>query len=215
MSRGFDMNHLKSAQMSNLARQHQRGVSLILVMIVLTVVSMIGVAGIQISVMGERGARNDRDYQVAWQSAEAGLMDAENDLWGPGASSRRSVFGPITDLSKFVDGCGTSSTSIGLCTINASGKPAWVKVDFDDKSSSAPTTEYGKFTGRSFTAGGPGIQPAKKPRYVIEAIQDSAGAGSSTRKLGTEDPKYVFRVTSMGFGPRADIQAVVQIIYRN
>lgn len=27
--------------------------------------------------------------------------------------------------------------------------------------------------------------------------------------------KYVFRVTAMGFGPRDDIQAVTQIIYRN
>ena len=67
----------------------QKGASLIMVMIILTIVSMIGIAGVQISMMSERGARNDRDYQLAWQSAEAGLMDAENDLFGPGASSRR------------------------------------------------------------------------------------------------------------------------------
>ncbi|NML87021.1 MAG: pilus assembly protein, partial [Polaromonas sp.] len=27
--------------------------------------------------------------------------------------------------------------------------------------------------------------------------------------------KYVYRVTAMGFGPRVDIQAVLQMIYRD
>ncbi|MBC7719609.1 MAG: hypothetical protein H7Z77_07440, partial [Chitinophagaceae bacterium] len=52
-------------------RKRQQGASLIMVLIVLTVVSLLGVAGIQISMMSERGARNDRDQQIAWQAAEA------------------------------------------------------------------------------------------------------------------------------------------------
>ena len=193
----------------------QGGASLILVMIILTIVSMIGIAGVQISMMGERSARNDRDYQVAWQSAEAGLMDAENDLFGPGASSRRAVFGSTTNKAAFVEGCGTSGDSKGLCALAVTGKPAWVSVNFDLSGNTAATTAYGDFTGRAFAAGGAGIQPARRPRYVIEAIPDSAGAGSTSRNLGVEETKYVFRVTSMGFGPRADIQAVVQMLYRN
>ena len=184
-------------------------------MIILTIVSMIGIAGIQISTMSERSARNDRDYQIAWQSAEAGLMDAENDLFGPGPSIRRSIFGPTTDLAKFVDNCGTASISRGLCALELSGRPAWVAADFNASGAAAPTARYGEFTGRTFAAGGPGIQPAREPRYVMEPIEDNAGPGSSGRKLGADDPKYNFRVTSLGFGPRADIQAVVQMIYRN
>ena len=184
-------------------------------MIILTIVSMIGIAGIQISMMSERSARNDRDYQIAWQSSEAGLMDAENDLFGPGASSRRSVFGPTTNLAAFKEGCGATTSTRGLCALKlTAGKPAWVSVNFEGSGNAAPTTEYGEFTGRTFAAGGPGVQPARKPRYVIEAIPDTVGAGSESRKLGEEDPKYVFRVTSMGFGPRNDIQAVVQMTYR-
>ena len=193
----------------------QGGASLILVMIILTIVSMIGIAGVQISMMSERGARNDRDYQLAWQSAEAGLMDAENDLFGPGTSSRRSVFGPTTNKAAFIDGCGTAGDSKGLCALVATGKPAWLTADFDLSDSNAVATVYGDFTKRTFAAGGVGIQPARKPRYVIEAIPDKAGTGSTSRNLALDDPKYVFRVTSMGFGPRADIQAVVQMIYRN
>jgi type IV pilus assembly protein PilX len=195
--------------------RQQAGASLIMVMIILTVVSMIGIAGVQISAMGERGARNDRDYQIAWQSAEAGLIDAEMDLYGPGTSTRRSVFTPQTSLISFVDGCGTSGNSQGLCSMSASGKAAWLLPDFTATGSSAPTAEYGTFTNRTFQAGSSGFQPSKKPRYVIEAIPDSFGAGSASRDQSDPSPKYVFRVTAMGFGPRDDIQAVVQMVYRN
>lgn len=190
----------------------QRGASLIMVMIILTIVSLLGVAGIQISLMSERGARNDRDQQLAWQSAEAALLDAENDIYGPGTSSRRATFTPGTNLQAFTDGCGTSGNSIGLCTLVSSGRPTWLTAafDFSATASSAPSTAYGTYTGQTFATGGVGVQPAQAPRYVIEPIRDPAD-----RDLGSSTPKYVYRVTAMGFGPRTDIQAVVQMIYRN
>lgn len=191
----------------------QMGASLIVVMIILTVVSLLGVAGIQISMMSERGARNDRDRQVAWQSAEAALMDAEFDMFGPGPSTRRASFS--SDVSAFAPGCGSSGISTGLCEIVGTGKPAWLTVSFEATGSTARTAEFGAFTGRSFAAGGIGVQPAKRPRYVIEAIPDQFGAGAVSRNLSSGDVKYVYRVTSMGFGPRDDIQAVLQMIYRN
>lgn len=196
-------------------RRQQAGASLIMVMIILTIVSMLGIAGIQISAMSERGARNDRDYQIAWQSAEAGLIDSEIDLYGPGSSTRRGIFTPQTSSISFLDGCGTSGNSQGLCSMSTSGKAAWLRPDFTLIGTSAPTAEYGAFTGQTFQAGSSGFQPSKKPRYVIEAIPDSFGAGSASRDRSDPAPKFVFRVTSMGFGPRDDIQAVVQMIYRD
>ena len=190
----------------------QRGASLIAVMIILTIVSLLGVAAIQVSMLSERGARNDRDLQLAWQSAEAGLADAEVDLWATNASSnsRQLTFKPVTNLSAFVAGCGTSSTNRGLCALVNSGKPAWLTVDFTATGSSAPTIEYGTFTDGAFVAGGLGVQPAQKPRYVVEVIPDPG-----ERDAGTPDSKYIFRVTAMGFGPRSEIQAVMQMLYRD
>lgn len=220
MSKGFDMNltgHRRSKAAKSFAMlPKQRGASLIMVMIILTIVSMIGIAGIQISTMGERGARNDRDYQLAWQSAEAGLMDAESDIFGPGASTRRSVFMPTgierIDLSKFVPGCGAAGNSRGLCGMPGPGKPQWLSADFEVQDSTAQTTKYGEFTGNAFAAGA-GAGPARAPRYLIELMRDSAGVGSECRDE-TAEPCYVYRVTAMGFGPRQDIQAVLQMIYR-
>lgn len=195
--------------------RRSRGISLIVVMIILLIVSILGVAGIQISMMAERGTRNDRDTQIAWQAAEAALIDAEFDIEGqPTTSShlRSSIFNSgSTDISKFVDSCGNSANSIGLCSFNATGKPAWLTVDFANTSSSASTTAFGTYTDRSFPAGSKGIQPAQAPRYVIEPIPDPAVA----RTAGPTGMKYVYRVTAMGFGPRTDIQVALQMIYRN
>lgn len=190
----------------------QNGASLIAVMIILTIVSLLGVAAIQVSMLSERGARNDRDLQLAWQSAEAALSDAETDLWATNTSTnkRQSTFSPVTNVSAFAVDCGTSSTNRGLCALVNSGKPAWLTTDFTATGSSAPTVEYGTFTGAAFTAGGLGVQPAQKPRYMVEVIPDPG-----ERDAGATNSKYIYRVTAMGFGPRTEIQAVLQMLYRD
>ena len=212
---------MQTKLISPLAKSNtQQGASLIMVLIILTIVSLLGVAGIQVSMLSERGARNDRDKLLAWQSAEAGLADAELDIFTPqspavSVSSRGTYFSPSTNLPAFVDGCGSTGNSIGLCTLVAANKPAWLKVDFGATGSGAQTTEYGFYTGLTFAAGIVGVQPFQKPRYIIEPIPDQFGAGSASRDLGSSDTKFVYRVTAMGFGPRADIQAVVQMLYRD
>ena len=205
----------------NLAPMSQRGLSLIVVMLILIVVSVLGVGGIQISMMGERSTRNERDMQVAWQGAEAGLIDAEFDIEGlPAASTnkRNSIFkrGDV-DLAKFIDNCGDSGQSIGLCGLKETGKPAWLTVDFTATGTGAKAVELGTYTGRDFPSGVKGIQPAKPPRYVIEPILDRYGVKSyrTTDPPAGSGPSYVYRVTSMGFGPNGETQGVLQMIYRN
>lgn len=186
------------------------GVSLIIVMIVLAVVSLLGVASIKISSLGEKSARNDRDLQIAFQSAEAALLDAEYDIRGPVTSTRRLKFG--NELSSFKTGCGTVDNA-GLCDSVELGLPAWLTVDFAVTNSSAKSAAYGQFTNQAFSMGSTGIRPSKKPRYVIEPIQDSA-AGGTSRNKSLENPSISYRVTAIGYGPRDDIQTVLQILVR-
>lgn len=188
----------------------QRGASLIMVMLILIVVSILGVGAAQIAILGERSARNDRDYQVAWQSAEAALLDAEFDIRGDTGitATRKDVFTANNQIA-FVEGCGTSGNSKGLCLPTVVGKPVWLQIDF--AAASTPTAEFGQFTGRSFDAGGLGVKPVRKPRYMIEALSDAEIFGDKSAKA---KKKLVYRVTAMGFGPREDIQAVVQTVFR-
>ncbi len=191
------------------------GASLIVVMLLLVVVSILGVSGIQVAMMGERGTRNDRDQQIAWQSAEAALMDAEFDIEGLPATStskRNTIFKyRETDVAQFIQDCGTSGQNVGLCNFNDMGKPAWLTVDFTATGTGAPTTQFGTFTDRTFPAGSKGVQPIRPPRYVIEPISDPKVDRTKPENLRT----YIYRVTAMGFGPNAETQAVVQMIYRN
>lgn len=182
----------------------ENGASLIIVLMTLVIVSLLGVGGAQIALMSERGARNDRDQQVAWQAAESALLDAEIDI-SDTASTRNALFDSKTS-TVFLQGCGSTGTSRGLCGLTLSGKPAWLTVDFSTTGNSAATTALGTFTNRIFAAGGVGIQPSKAPRYVIELTPDPESDPS--------EPSYLYRITAMGFGPRDDIQSVLQTLYR-
>lgn len=188
-------------------RSDQRGLSLIMVLLILVVVSLLGVGGAQIALMSERGARNDRDQQVAWQAAEAALIDAEIDMRNT-SSTRQAIFDGKSVLAFPPFGCGTSGSSRGLCAIAITGKPSWLTTDFTSTSGSAPTTAFGTFTSSTFAAGGVGIQAAQAPRYIIEPILALSGDKANP------EPEVLYRVTTMGFGPRVDIQSMIQMLYR-
>lgn len=198
-------------------RDAQAGMSLITVLLILVVVSILGVAGIRISMMGERSTRNDRDLQLAWQSAEAALIDAELDILGEPAGSAAGRGGIFqrgsTDVSKFLPGCGNSldTKNTGLCYSVPGLAPDWLTVDLASSSGNPSSVGFGTFTGRSFPSGQTGIQPFAPPRYVIELVPDPDGA----RTTAPKDRKYVYRVTAMGFGPSSSTQSVLQIVYRN
>jgi len=197
----------------NQPHQQQRGVSLIVVLILLVIVSLLGVGAAQIAGMGERSARNDRDMQVAWQSAEAALMDAQCDIdpnnsgnssATPCVGSRVSTFANATNTNAF-----TSPCTAGLCALATTGKPAWLTADLNNPSSTT-TAAFGDFTSRTYQTGLGGVSPAAKPRYIIEPIEDP-----QNRDLSGASTSYIYRITALGYGPRTDIQAVSQIIYRD
>jgi type IV pilus assembly protein PilX len=185
------------------------GASLLMVMLILIVVSILGVGGAQIALMSERGARNERDYQVAWQATEAALLDAEFDMRGPDVGTRRPTFDNVS-TNEFLDGCGDSSSgnSYGLCQPALTGKPVWVATDFT--AANSPTVPFGQFTGRAFDVGTTGVRPEVKPRYLIEILEDK----ETFSDLRVGKKKFIYRVTAMGFGPRKDIQTVMQMVFR-
>ncbi len=188
----------------------EQGMSLVIVLILLATTMILGVGAVQLSMMSERSARNDRDFQVAWQASESALRDAEFDLdiGNAGTSTRAELFTTDNAMS-FDAGCSSSGNTKGLCLPSISGKPVWLNVDFTTEDT--PSVAFGSFTNRTFDAGSTGLKPRQAPRYIVEQIDDTASRGDAS--IGREQ-KYVYRITSMGFGPRDDIQAVTQSIYR-
>jgi len=193
-------------------RTRERGATLVVVLMILLVITVLGIGAAKISLLGERSARFDRDYQVAWQAAEAALMDAEFDIRGPDGT--RTALFTHTERRSFEPGCSSAATTQGLCLANETGKPVWYLDGLSsDTDATGRTVQFGTFTGHSFDAGGGvGIKPAKAPRYIIEALDDPTPGGN--RRLAPGARRTLYRVTAMGFGPREEIQAVVQMVFR-
>ena len=117
--------------MSPSSRALQRGFSLIVVLLMLLIAMVLGIGAAQLTLVGERSARNDRDTEVAFQAAEAALVDAERDVLGPNpdAAQRLCLFNG-GDISAFVPGCGGEGIRQGLCApAEAGDKPAWMTAD--------------------------------------------------------------------------------------
>lgn len=203
------MNLLKNKSINS-----QKGLSMIIVLILLSITMLLGISAVNISLMGERTARNDRDYQIAWQSAESGLQDAELDIDidNKGTSSRilnTSIFDPKDIINFPASGCIGQGNYKGICALEGSDAgPLWFTIDLTSESS--PAVVFGSFTNRTFSSGEGGLKPRKSPRYIIEALLDTApGLDASASQ-----EKYLYRITSLGFGPRDDIHAVTQSIFR-
>lgn len=185
----------------------QAGFSMITTLILLVIATLLGLAAAQIVLMAERSGRYERDRQIAFQAAEAALLDAEFDI-RDAASSRSNRFSSRSRVG-FADGCAKSHNSRGLCLpADIGATPVWRSIDFNDTSNDAPSVALGTFTGRSLANGSKGFQPAQAPRYIIEAIDDP------TPGIDLRSPRYIYRVTAVGFGPRVETQVMLQMFFR-
>jgi type IV pilus assembly protein PilX len=161
----------------------ERGVALLVCLLMLIMVMLLGVSAAQLSLQGEKAARGERDREVAFQAAEDAVADAERDIQeGPG---------------KVVDpACGKA--------------PVWHHVDLSGvEDGGACTADYGAATGAAMRTG-QGLLPFKKPRYLIERTEchvpgEDASAGAAT--------SYCYRVTAIGFGAKPTTEVVLQSVF--
>ncbi|MES2537484.1 MAG: PilX N-terminal domain-containing pilus assembly protein [Pseudomonadota bacterium] len=195
-------------------KYRQQGIALIICLLILIVALLLGISGAQIALQGEKASRNDRDRLIAFQAAEAALMDAEMDIeHSPDpARTRSAIFSP-DKTDGFADGCApaVSGKFLGLCQrASAGAPPVWLTVDFlDDDASTARTVPYGRFTGQAFQTG-QGSLPARLPRYIVELMVYNK-PGESADMSGKS---YFYRVTAFGFGARESTRIILQTFYR-
>ncbi len=195
-------------------RTGQRGATLIVTLIILIAVSLIGISTAHIALLGEKTSRNDRDRKIAFQAAEAALLDAELDISQPPGhgNSRSALFAPHK-AEGFVQGCGMGAANriLGLCQHSGDeAAAAWLAVDFlDDASRTMQTVPYGMFTGQSFETGS-AMSPSQPPRYIIELLPyERAGENAAL-----EERSYLYRITAVGFGARGSTRVMLQTFYR-
>ena len=188
---------------------NQRGISLVIVMIFLVILSVLGVSAMQTSTLSSKVARNQLDRTLAFQAAEAALRDAELDL-------NNKKFDKVTKCTAGATGCranlitnngsnfGNDTTSdptanrcnLGLCSTDdpvAGALPFW-----EERARWTNTNDsvvYGTNTGATNL---PVV--AQQPRYMIEYF-----------KQGDE---AVYRITSLGYGASASTTIMLQTAYK-
>jgi type IV pilus assembly protein PilX len=70
---------MKSSSLNH-AQQRQKGAALVISLLMLLVMTVLGIAAMQVTRMEERMAGNSRDVNLAFQGAEAGLRDSEERI---------------------------------------------------------------------------------------------------------------------------------------
>jgi type IV pilus assembly protein PilX len=187
----------------------QTGLALVTAMIMLFVLSMLMLSTMRNNVLEERMASNARDWNVAFQAAEAALRDAERDI------TKVSRFSGMTG---FVSGCNSDSSYKGLCLVSEDGTPIWKKLDTNTtpdagwvsgSDSGTVTVKYGAFTN---TAALDSV--AAQPRYIIEALSvPQAGSIKKSQNSGGNFD-YLYRVTAVGFGSKVSTRVMLQAVIR-
>ena len=167
---------------ATLPRDH-RGSALVVSLLILLVMTIVGITAMGSTTLEERMANNNRQRQLAFQSAEAALRDAETWL----ANNVTS----IASLSQF-DG-----TTVGLYTL----RPPVVGM------TTVPLTSFDIYKDGDWLAAGKSVQSVSlatnqiRPRYIIEYM---GRVGEPLLNYTQPDVRqYAFRVTAIGWGEGA------------
>jgi type IV pilus assembly protein PilX len=202
------MSHIRPSFRS---QAHQYGGALITSLIMLIAVTMLMLSVMRNNNVEERMAGNARDWNLAFQAAEAALRDAER-LILPGAK--------FTGMTGFAEGCseetvnGTEIIPAGLCLVSTNGTPIWVALannqdpGWTSGQDTGKSIQYGKYTT---VAALPDV--AAQPRYIIEAISVPE-AGSIKKPQAGGNFNYFYRVTAVGFGANTSSRVMLQAVYR-
>ena len=192
--------------------KRRQGTALLMCMLIIAVVALLGMSGARIALQDERAGRNDRDRKLAFQAAEAALLDAQLDIEQASDTPRGAQFGRMAP--RFPAGCGTAGMGragvlLGLCD-GAGAGAAWQRTDFtDDTPAHARTAAYGRFTGQTMQAGAGPLQQ-RLPRYLIEAHADRRAGAVADLSGSTR----IYRISAMGFGAQDGTRVLLQSWYR-
>jgi type IV pilus assembly protein PilX len=227
------MQHGMSLRPSS--RRRGRGISLPVVLMFLLVITILGTLGVRRATVGETLSRNQLDYEVARQSTEAALRDAERDLLlnvstlMPNALCARGADRPVASAlsaPSFDSDCPRGQcrfelsyydTSNYLATPVVNPEPWWPTVNSKkglwDGDPAAVSAKPGDATG----AGTNCTFKGSVPLGTFTGLKRLAGVARQPEYLieylARGDDK-VMRITARGFGADINTEVVMQTYFR-
>ncbi|MCP8900320.1 pilus assembly PilX family protein [Gilvimarinus xylanilyticus] len=175
----------------------QSGVTLIVGLIMVLLLTIIGLAAIRGSNMQEMMAGNARDRHVAFEAAEAALRDGESNL----ADGHTSIDDEIANnTTGFYEGVDTPSRYYWLGK-DAGG--AFTPFDWDTEAA---------------TYGGTLENVNEQPKYAVEKLDylepGMDGSAAGFMSVQEQESRVMFRVTARGEGANENTVVVLQTTYR-
>ena len=174
---------------------NQRGVVLIVSLVLLFTLTLIAVSSMSTSRLEQKMTANMRDRQVAFQAAEAALREGEN----------------YVQNNALVEGNFDPSCTNGqcLCTKTSALLPSgctteyWTDATLDVWNTN---NKHKLYSGTLI-----GSQPAK---YIIEYMGESCSWGAFAGSLSCPGGSpYMYRITAIGYGQTANARVMLQSTY--
>lgn len=216
------------------SRPHQRGASLLLVMLLLLLCGLAVLGLARSALLNEALIGSAADYGRAFAAAEALVHDAETDIRGErldGNATRVTASGVFypqqpADLRMLADAVGADPDlpcRNGICLPASIDQLVSLEkhTELFLGTSDAPHTDtihasYGQFTGATANAASQAYLAPGRAGYWVEVFEHPPGAG-----IAAEDFRYapdatrpfVFRITAVVSGRRAGIRAVLREVF--
>lgn len=167
-------------------RGSQTGATLIISLILLVVLTLLGLSGMQSTVMQERMSNNVRDKNLSFQAAESAVRGGES----------------------WVNDQGKNPTTVDTCT----STPCNVyQLDAADLTGmTGQPLSWWQTYGRNYGTAISGV--AANPHFIVE--EHSQPRGSLVMGTGqARSQRYVYRVTALGVGGTDTAQSIIETMY--
>ncbi len=172
----------------------QKGAVLAVGLILLLVLSLIGVTNMSKVNTSEHLAGNERDANLAFQAAEAALLEGERTI------SDLTGTAPTPQVCENGD-CNCTDGSCTTTIWDGENAVVWDDIDWDNQSR---TISDDNISGNDYGT----TTLASSPRYVIEFV------GLANFSLTNPIPLHYYRITSRAQGSTPESEVILQSVFR-
>ena len=189
-------------------KSSQRGIVLVMATMFLIALTIIVISLMRTTIQEERMVANSRDWNNAFQAAEAALRDGEQEVLKQDPAR-------FAGATNFKSGCDAGRCTQNICASSTDCKPIWITLastdtPWKDGSSPSADTKSAAYGAHSDATSLPGL--TAQPRYIIEPMQVPVKGGSL--KPGQGGTTILYRVTAVGFGVNASSRVMLQGVFK-
>lgn len=184
--------------------RRQRGVTLIVALVILLVMSVVAVASMSGSTLQARMASNEKQIQISLHAAEAGSRAAVLYL-------NQNAHSPYTKFKSATDGLysNTKNNEEGLL------EPVSIDANFSDYNDPGAWTDDNSVEVAAVADNLPST--AKDPRYIIEFLGTQVLGNQPVSLNGNQakpTPVFHYRIVAIGWAQDPQIYSIVQTTYK-